>query len=147
MQAGMYWSVVPEYRMLLASGSPKLCSFSWLIYAYIFTAPKILENRELYKAASVPMSSDCDTGCYVTWIFPHILHTSLDTRASRPLASDSFDPYDVVKQLFRFRIMTNKLPHQATFIQLRVPRTILEACVSSARAQTRLPDLPFEGYI
>ena len=93
------------------------------------------------------MSSDCDTGRYVTWKFSHILHTSLDTRASRPLASNSIDPYEVVKQLFRFLMMTNKKPHQVTFIQLRVPRTILEACVSSARAQTRLPDLPFEGYI
>ena len=99
----------------------------------------MLENREISKAASVPMSSDCDTGRYVTWKFPHILHTFLDTRASRPLASDSFDPYDVVKQLFRFLIMTNQKPHQVTFIQLRVPRTTLEAC--PVRLIRESPDL------
>ncbi len=93
------------------------------------------------------MSSDCDTGRYITWKFPHILHTSLDVRASRSLASDSISSYDVVKHLFRSLIMTNQRPQQVAFIQLRVPRTTFEACASTARAQTRLPDLPFEGYI
>jgi hypothetical protein len=92
------------------------------------------------------MSSDCDTGRYVTWKFSHILHTSLDVRASRSLAIDSISSYDAVKQLFKSLIMTNGCPHQVAFIQLRVPRTMFEACVLTARAQTRLPDLPFEGY-
>ena len=44
-------------------------------------------------------------------------------------------------------LLTQHKPSQITSIQLRVPRTTIDACVSNARAKSRLPDLPLEGYI
>ena len=95
------------------------------------------------------MSSTCDsgiTGRFRTWKFSHILHTSLNSSASQSFASSTLSSYASVKQLL-VSLLTQHKPSQITSIQLRVPRTTIYACVSNARAKSRLPDLPLEGYI
>ena len=95
------------------------------------------------------MSSTCDsgiTGRFRTWKFSQILHTSLNSSASRSFASSTLSSYASVEQLL-VSLLTQHKPSQITSIQLRVPRTTIDACVSNARAKSRLPDLPLEGYI
>ena len=95
------------------------------------------------------MLSTCDSeisGYFRTWKFTHILHTSLNSSASRSFASSTLSSYASVEQLL-VSLLTQHKPSQITSIQLRVPRTTIDACVSNARAKSRLPDLPLEGYI
>ena len=106
------------------------------------------------------MSSTCDSeipGYYRTWKFSHTLHTSLDSSASQSFASSMLSSYASVgeytaalmaslKQLLVSLLAQHK-PSQITSIELRVPRTTINACVSNARDKSRLPDLPLEGYI
>ena len=51
-----------------------------------------------------------------------------------------------LKQLL-VSLLTQHKPSQITSIELRVPRTTMNACVLNARDKSRLPDLPLEGYI
>ena len=106
------------------------------------------------------MSSPCDSGIsgrFRTWKFSHTLHTSLDSSASRSFASSMLISYESVgahiaalqaslKQLLVSLLAQHK-PSQITSIELRVPRTTINACVSNARSMSSLPDLPLEGYI
>ena len=106
------------------------------------------------------MSSPCDSGIsgrFRTWKFSHTLHTSLDSSASRSFASSMLSSYASapaytaalqasLKQLLVSLLAQHK-PSQITSIQLRVPCTTITACVSNARANSCLPDLPLEGYI
>ena len=93
------------------------------------------------------MSSDSDKSRYVTWKFTHILHTSLGQQATRGLASTKIGPYNVMEQLFLSLIFSTRLPSNAKFIQLRVPRLAFDGFESNARAGAPLPDLPFDGCI
>ena len=106
------------------------------------------------------MSSPCDSGIsgrFRTWKFSHTLHTSLNSSASGSFASSTLISYASVhaytaalhasvKQLL-VSLLTQHKPSQIISIELRVPRTTIDACVSNARANSRLPDLPLEGYI
>ena len=95
------------------------------------------------------MLSTCESeiSCYFrTWKFTHTLRTSLNSSASGSFASTTLSSYASAKQLL-VSLLTQHKPSQITSIQLRVPRTTIDACVSNARAKSRLPDLPLEGYI
>ena len=95
------------------------------------------------------MLSTCESeiSCYFrTWKFTHTLRTSLNSSASGSFASTTLSSYASAKQLL-VSLLTQHKPSQITSIQLRVPSTTIDACVSNARAKSRLPDLPLEGYI
>ena len=79
----------------------------------------------------LPMLSTCESeisGYFRTWKFTHTLCTSLKSSASCSFASTTLSSYASAKQLL-VSLLTHHKPSQITSIQLRVPRTTIDACV------------------
>ena len=83
------------------------------------------------------MSSDSNARRSRVWKFTRILHTPLEQHATRVSAAPNMEPYDVLEQLFRSLILSTRIPSNAKFIQLRVPRVAFNVFESNARAGMR----------